>query len=110
MPIAYGTDVAVSFSAAGDHYFSFAGAAGDMVGLWIGDSTQVQGASLSAASTGTTATLLASDGVTELVSGYVAAKASEDTPNVKSAVLASAEPTSSASGARWPAPSASTSA
>ncbi len=90
MPIAYGTDVAVSFSAAGDHYFSFTGAAGDMVGLWIGDSTQVQGASLSAASTGTTATLLASDGVTELVSGYVAAKASEDTPNVKSAVLASA--------------------
>jgi hypothetical protein len=91
MPIAYGTDVAVSFSAAGDHYFSFTGAAGDMVGLWIGDRTQLQGASLSLdASTGSSAALLAADGVTELATGYLPATAAEDSPNVKETVLPSA--------------------
>ncbi|HEY6908737.1 MAG TPA: PPC domain-containing protein [Myxococcales bacterium] len=91
MPIAYGTDVGVSFSAAGDHWFSFTAAAGDMVGLWIGDRTQLQGSSLSVdPASGSSAALLASDGTTELATGYAQARASEDTPNVKQAILPSA--------------------
>ena len=91
MPIAYGTDVTVSFAAAGDHYFSFTGAAGDMVGLSIGDHTQVQSASFTiGTATGSSAVLLASDGVTELPSGFVKATSSEDTPNTRLAILTAA--------------------
>jgi Bacterial pre-peptidase C-terminal domain len=91
MPITYGTDVNVSFGAAGDHYFSFTGAAGDMVGLFIGDHTQVQSASFTVGTaTGSSAVLLASDGVTELPTGYVKATASEDSPNTRLAILTAA--------------------
>ena len=88
MPIGYGSDVAGSFKTAGDHYFTFAGSAGDAVRLWVEDQTQLQGASLTLSpSTGSDAVFLAADGVTALPRASFPARAGQGASNVRQTIL-----------------------
>jgi hypothetical protein len=88
MPIGYGSEVAGSFKAAGDHYFTFAGSAGDAVRLGVEDQTQLQGASLTLnPAAGSDAVFLAADGVTALPSASPYAKAGQSASNVRQTIL-----------------------
>ncbi|HEY6908742.1 MAG TPA: hypothetical protein VI356_05205 [Myxococcales bacterium] len=88
MPIAYGSEVAGSFKAAGDHYFTFAGNAGDAVRLWVEDQTQLQGASLTLnRAAGSDAGFLAADGLTALAGASYSGKQGQSASNVRQTIL-----------------------
>jgi hypothetical protein len=92
----YGSDVTGSFSAAGTHWFGFAGTAGDLVRVVVQDRTMLQTATLAMqppravpAAVGPTAdvTLLQGDGVTELPAGYSFTDASESRLNYRQTII-----------------------
>ncbi|HET7785526.1 MAG TPA: PPC domain-containing protein [Myxococcales bacterium] len=88
MPMGYGSEIAGSFNAPGDHYFSFTGAAGDAVRLWVEDQTQLQGASLLLnPAAGSDAVLLAADGATALASASLSPQAGQGASNVRQTIL-----------------------
>lgn len=88
MPLGYGAEVAGSFKAAGDHYFTFSGGAGDAVRLWVEDQTQLQGASLTLnPAAGSDAVFLAGDGVTALPCASLSQKPGQSAPNVRQTIL-----------------------
>jgi hypothetical protein len=91
MPVSYGSEIAGSFKAPGDHYFTFAGAAGDAVRLWVEDQTQLQGASLVLnPAAGSDAVFLAADGATALASASLSAQAGKSASNVRQTILPAA--------------------
>jgi hypothetical protein len=92
----YGSDVTGSFSAAGTHWFGFAGTAGDVVRLVVQDRTMLQTATLTMqppgampAAAGPTAdvTVLQGDGATELPAGSSFIDASESRLNYRQTIL-----------------------
>jgi hypothetical protein len=89
MPIQYGAEVAGNFATAGDHFFSFAGAAGDVVRLVAEGKDQLQSATLSLTPNagGADAVLLGTDGVTQLAVGVTVGSSSESKLNLRQTIL-----------------------
>jgi hypothetical protein len=88
--IAYGAEISGNFLAAGDHFFSFAGTAGDGLRLSAEGKEQLQGATLSLnPQSGADAVLLSTDGVTPLPSGTSVGTATETKLNLRQTILPS---------------------
>ncbi|HEY2029617.1 MAG TPA: PPC domain-containing protein [Myxococcales bacterium] len=86
--IAYGAEVSGNFLAAGDHFFSFAGTAGDGLRLTVEGKQLLQNATLTLnPQSGADAVLLAGDGVTPLPAGTSFGTASESKLNLRQTIL-----------------------
>jgi len=92
----YASEVTGSFAAAGTHWFTFAGTAGDVVRLVVQDRTMLQNATLAIPPPGATpapvgptaaVTLLQADGVTELPVGGFFTDASKSELNYRQTIL-----------------------
>jgi len=90
MAIVPGVDVSGSFTVAGERYFAFPGAAGEMISLTVEDHSQLQSASLTMnPKAGADAVLLGTDGVTPLPASAAFATGAESKLNVRQTILQS---------------------
>jgi len=87
-PIAYGAEVSGTFTAAGDHFFAFGGAAGDVVRLVAEGRDNLQPATLNLnPNAGADAVLLGTDGVTALSAGAGTGTGNENKFNIRQTIL-----------------------